>query len=404
MFNFKVSKFNINPIIIALLVFPIFKPDSLEYIAPMVDTLYDAARIVSVFIVVLLLIRRRKRLAHIAIPIILLELWVIFTTAVNHGHVSFVIINFIAIMALIIVIDCFADDMPSLISGMLFVFEFLLYVSLLCILRYYPEGMYRMETTTTSQYYFLGNRNAIIFYALPAFFLAISHARITGNWIRAAALITATYIQIFIVWSATSIVVLILFAMLYFIGKKEWVSKISLTTVFVVLSIISFLVVGVGIIDRIPALSNLVSRYLGKSMTMSGRTYIWSLSLALIKKNLLIGLGAGSHVLYHSRYYTGHNQFLNLLLEGGIPQLLLFVALILYITMHMWRIKRPNSSTYQLLFIIMFCYFVEFIAEARLTADFFLVCYFTYYINLVDECCIQKARTKRKVKIKLLKR
>ena len=399
MYNFKASKLNINSVVIALLVFPIFKPDSLKYITPTLDAIYDVMRIVSVFIAALLFVRRRKNLAPIAVPIIFLELWVVFTTAFNHGHVSLVVINFIAIMTLIVVIDCFADDIQDLTSGMLFVFEFLLYISLLSILWYYPEGMYRMETTTSSQYYFLGNRNAIIFYALPAFFLAITHARFTGNWIRAAALIMITYIQIFIVWSATSIIVLSLFAMLFFIGKKEWVSKISITTVFIILTVIGFLVVSVDIVTRIPALSNFISHYLGKSMTMSGRTYVWSRSLALIKDHLMVGLGAGSHVLYNSRYYTGHNQILNLLLEGGIPQLLLFIMMILYITTNMWRMKRPNSSTYQLLFVIMFCYFVEFIAEARLAPDFFLVCYFTYYINNIDDCCTKKCRTRKKIKI-----
>jgi len=401
MVNFKVREFNINPIVIALLVLPIFKPDSLEFVAPRMDTLYDAARIVSVFIVVALFILRKKKLAPVAVPIILLELWVIFTTLINHGHVSYVIINFVATMALIIIIDCFSDDMPDLISGMLFVFELMLYISFLSVLRYYPEGMYNMTTTTSSQYYFLGNRNAIIFYALPAFFLTISHARISGNWIRAAVLIAVIYIQIIIVWSATSVIVLVLFGLLFFVGKKELISKISLTTLFIIISILSLIVVSVGLLDRIPAISNFISHYLGKSATMSGRTYIWSLSLSLIKKHLLFGLGAGSHVLYHSRYYTGHNQYLNLMLEGGIPQLLLFVTLIIYITNHMWRTRGANSSTYQLLFVILLCYFVEFIAEARLSEDLFLVCYFTYYINTVDHYCILHDRSKKKVKFKI---
>lgn len=109
---------------------------------------------------------------------------------------------------------------------------------------------------------------------------------------------------------------------------------------------------------------------------LSGRGFIWSRSIPLLKKSLLLGSGADTFVFYfpNDDYVTAfqagfvntlitkpHNMYLQIAIQNGIPALLLFLVLYLYyffgsIKLYLNANLRTASSSKETL--IGFCIFL----------------------------------------------
>lgn len=79
----------------------------------------------------------------------------------------------------------------------------------------------------------------------------------------------------------------------------------------------------------------LISDILGKSLSLSGRTEIWSLATDIVKRKLLFGYGMaedGGFVYWNYsgpyEYWQAHNQWLQLLYDGGLLLVAVFIALL----------------------------------------------------------------------------
>lgn len=387
MINFKFDKLKVNILIIMLLAFPVFKPDSLRHVIPVLDTVYDGCRIIGFVVIVLLFLYRKKKVSAVTIFIMLVELWRVISTLVNKGHVSMVVINALSTLLLLFIFECFSEDMPSLIKGFLIIFELLIYACFISILLYFPRGMYTLAHTTTTQYYLLGNRNSIIFFVMPAILLSLINLQMGGSRIRSLVLIVVSYLSIFTVWSITSLISVTTLICLILFGKSEIIAKVNIFFTFVVAFILNILIVNIRIQERIPSIADFIEEHFGKTFTLSGRSFIWDQAFLLIKSHLILGLGEGNHIEYRNRYFSGHNQVINLLIIGGIPLLILFIWLTV-IVLKKIQMYASNARLYKVFYSIFVCMFIDFFAEGRLSNDLYILFCLAYNIDLIDNSCI----------------
>lgn len=88
--------------------------------------------------------------------------------------------------------------------------------------------------------------------------------------------------------------------------------------------------------------------YLGKSITLTGRTEIWDRALEIVSRSPITGYGingtVGAFVPYLGRLWQAHNQFIQLLYDGGIIAVVLFLALILICGRGIDRFRESEAT------------------------------------------------------------
>lgn len=79
--------------------------------------------------------------------------------------------------------------------------------------------------------------------------------------------------------------------------------------------------------------SDLLGSLLGKSVTLTGRTEVWDIAFGIIAASPFFGYGVndgvGAFVPWRGMYWQSHNQWVQLLYDGGIVAVGLFVVFVL---------------------------------------------------------------------------
>ena len=96
----------------------------------------------------------------------------------------------------------------------------------------------------------------------------------------------------------------------------------------------------------------------------SGREGIWERGLELFKKSPLIGIGTGSYrfVSGKGKIHHLHDIFLDIMVEQGIIGLIIFLALISYLSYLSFKIRKGSFTFYLLIIIVasqVFDYFFD---------------------------------------------
>ena len=167
----------------------------------------------------------------------------------------------------------------------------------------------------------------------------------------------------------SQVCVLLTIALAVIFVKQNWkklgTTFASITTLF-----------WVAIYIVLPALSGLLA-YLGKSVTLTGRTTIWSGILQFsLQKNFWIGAGYGTfwyrddYVSALSSIYSlmglhelatgAHNLLLEMLLQVGMIGVILFISLVV-VSLNMAQIEKNDGN--QLVLVIVFFYTVRSLVE-----------------------------------------
>lgn len=369
---------------IFLLAFPHLKPDSVVALWPTVDLLYNAGRIGSLLVILFLTIQKKRPIKTTLVLIFAVEIWLTITTLIQKTmSLRANLVYFGSAIAIPLLIHCYSDHMSETIDALFMNYEWLMYASLITVILYYPKGLYRKEVLTSHAAYFLGNENQIIFFAIPAICLALLLIKKNRRRIRALILIAICIANEVIVWCATGLVGLAA-ALLVFLCASKKGRVLNYYSVYFTTLFINILVSVFRIFDKNGFVSRIIINVLHKSLTLSGRTYIWDAAYPMIKKHLWTGLGRGSHIAMTKGTYHAHNQYFELLLEGGIPLLLLFFAM-LFATGKSVSYTRKMTFGKKTVLAMLACIFVVFIAEQRITADVFIPFMLAVFVKQIDQ-------------------
>ncbi|OBR89893.1 hypothetical protein CLRAG_38700 [Clostridium ragsdalei P11] len=177
-----------------------------------------------------------------------------------------------------------------------------------------------------------------------------------------------------LVWSATGMVGW--FILLVYIFYVEFTGRIKSLPYFklsVVAVLLNISIVFFNIQDK---LSFLIECILQKSLTFTGRTYIWKINLEQIRQSWIIGYGYGYRAV---GFFYAHNAILEFLIEGGIVLLVAFIWVVVIVGLknkkdnQIYSSELPFLKASQFLIIAVFSFEIMMITELPSVIYFFSI-------------------------------
>ncbi len=126
-----------------------------------------------------------------------------------------------------------------------------------------------------------------------------------------------------------------------------------------------------------------------RSLSLSGRTYLWDAAITGIKEKIVFGHGRGLDTDYFSvdyfnqngatRFLSAHNTFLQLFYEFGIVPVIFIIGFIFYFIS---KIKAYKLQEMNLFFVILFSILIIFMMEALPIDGLFFIIAIAYFYCL----------------------
>ena len=372
-------------IIIFWLLFPHMRPESLAYIAPQINIMYNIGRIVSFAILILLSIYKRTKPSLIMFIVLIMQMWVVFTTYLNHGDIQRAFIMMMSTLSLMLIVDIYSKK--RIIEPLLLNFEWLIYVNLATVVLF-PNGLYRRGVHKEFVDFFLGFKNSFFPYCIVAIFLSgLFYLKNKKSRIRSSMLMIASFLNVLLTWSASSVVailiVVLMFVFTIVVQKPKILRQIKFHTLIFAYIVIDLMVCVFNIVENTPFIAHFVTNVLHKLTTLSGRTIIWGMALQFIRKKPITGYGIGEHIYWRGYNWYGHNQIFEMLMEGGIPCLVLYIFIIGLIAIKMKQCN--NMLVYNMLVSVFSGLFVYFITEAGVSPIMYLLFSIAFHINEIGK-------------------
>ena len=338
------SKLDRQTILIFLLLFPHMKPPSLEYLAPLVETAFDMGRLLSAVLIVLLIVAERRKPTPALLFFAALELWIIAVTAIfNRRYLVGAVINCSSVVIVFAIVEYYARRCPEkLLHALMANLGWIVLVNLVTVLVFYPDGIYMADGEHAD--YFLGQKNSFITFILPACTVALLYY-CSGRRLRALVILAAGVIAVFLVWSATSAVGLLLMGLVILLSLPGKNRILRPTLIWLVTLLADYLIAVYRILDRPGPLNTLITQVLHKNTTLTGRTAIWDAFYPMFFRRPITGYGFRKYIeVGEKTFFHAHNTYFQFLLMGGVVALLLFLIFNLAVLRKMERLPRSRVT------------------------------------------------------------
>ena len=263
-------------------------------------------------------------------------------TAINKSNYPIILLDASRCFSLcVIYLIVFQNNQKIFLKSISDYFALIAYINT-AITILMPNGWYVFTSINGLQkgYYLLGESNQII----PFYLIAVTVAYIwtqysNKNKMRTMLLMVCTCITEMIYGSATSLLMILLFMLLFLAFNlrkdyiRERISTRKKARKFQFLAVLGIAVVCIGLVffNIQNLFSYFITSFLHKDITLSTRTVIWSAAVNMIQNSPIYGYGgAFNKYLQVGAYrFNAHNLFLQTMLMGGFVLLILFGAVIL---------------------------------------------------------------------------
>lgn len=337
--------------------------------------------------------------------------YLIVISFINHSSaadVHLVISNVKIILYLAVFDSLISIDNKDVVNTLFYIFFTIVLIDFIIVVLY-PNGWYFEEvvynewTTGYGAMWFLGNKNNHTMFYFITIYLAVirySNNKSFFNKMIASITVLMAIIAMYILDSATSLFITILIsigAILAVVVRKFNYKAPNIYPILVIYAILVMIVL-TGLTSFLtPILSGLFNR----DMTFTGRTDAWLRVWEFIKLNPIFGYGAqsaevASESLGALAYANAHNQYLQLLWEGGIILLCIFIYIVLYVSK---QINLERDSKIKLLKItFFFSILIKFIFEVEINLNVWMIFMLIYRSNFCSNNCYQKGISRRTIK------
>ena len=349
--------FSKKTLLIFLLLLPHFKPSYFQDYVPLADTLFNIGRVISGITLLIIILYKKHKVSGQLIFLMLSQVWLTINSWNQNGFTIGPFLFCLSNIIICMIIECYIEDAAkSLIHAFLILFELLLFINIITILLF-PEGINAREN------WFLGYRNAFEITYVIALTCSFIWAQYTGKHIRSFLLVICIIYTSILSGSATGIIVAIMIPFLYY--SKLYLAKPVQIKVVIPIYITIF----IGIIFfGIQIYLSPIFEFFGRNITLTGRIYIWEVTMKSISESPFIGYGMqsaetrASMVRRAHAATSSHNFILEQLYNGGIILLILIILAFL----HVYR--ELNNNKYHLythlLMIGVICYFTIMLVES----------------------------------------
>lgn len=356
---------------------PIFKPELFGLLdGP--DLLFDILRVLVAFYVITRYFAYdyRGRFFFLITAYMVVEWVILFIHGQNYyWEMAMNTVPILCVCALteMCINECYAKMLNAIeVIGII-----LIAINIVTIILY-PEGM---DIYSSKLSWFLGMKNQQILVVLPIAVATLLMKEYEGRWRFKEILLFLLVLFCSIMnQSTTSLIavgVLLLFSLLY----DRLLFSPNMGTFIGIYLIANFGLLYFNIQNNF---SWLIEGILGKSTTITGRNLLWGRTIIAISRHPLIGYGfmskedrvdlTGVYWAVHS-----HNQYLELLLTGGIFLLVMFCILLAFVSMTLIKNRELYSS--KLLSVTCFVVLILFLTEAYTTE------FFVFFVFMLSAHC-----------------
>lgn len=285
---------------------------------------------------------------YISVPIILIlcyHVWQLVSSNYNGIDIAYDLHNVLWEIMFLVIIQYFMNTYGDLaIATIANWFMILVFFNSITVILWTNHGI-----SPEMNYYLVGYRYAfcIIILASIVFNGYISlqkkNTLVTG---RVIFILGCTTITVGIIGPSTLTVGLLVFFTVYISSKSNILKYnviVPICCAIIPLFFQYFIIAG----NTNPTIKYIVENILGRSMTFTGRTFIWeSVFKQLLQCNILYGFGNplavgrdGWAVSWwdSTRYVTAHNQFLQTLTTAGIIALIFELTIIILSIIYSWK-------------------------------------------------------------------
>lgn len=320
-------------IILVLLTLPHMNPRFLDEYT-ICNSLINMGRIISSFVILLWIFSIKKKVSIITILIGIQQGYILLMTIISKGTVRECSIVFLSVLSVVLLYDLAQEKRKIFLSSQMFCFELMIYINLLTEILF-PNSLYTIQDElmyVLKKNWFLGFYTSHTQYFIPALMIAFLYKQEADKKIRTYVLTAAVYISALLVWSGGVLVALFGMALVYLIFKNR--TKIFSYYNYWIIQILFFIFI---ILLKAQNLFKwLIDGILGKWNSLTGRMALWDKYLReLIPENPILGHGM-VEIIERKRMADmnwachAHNQLLEILYQGGIINLALFTAIIIF--------------------------------------------------------------------------
>lgn len=311
----------------------------------LVDKLFLCLKLIaSAFIVLEYLVRFKFKITKYVILMSIVQAATFIGTYLNHGSLT----RYLG-PAMISVVMIMLGEMAFAGKWVLFLKYIEKYLTFLFILNLFTVVLRMVGVSFFSHATLLGIDNRWIYVLLPWIIISFLNSYIEFNKIKLSVWIK--YIlcigSLLLKWSVGALVSIIIFpvvfGLIFYLKDKniKIIRLINAKLIYILFLIINYILLSGKLLE---ILSVIIVKYLKKSITLSGRIYLWQTVIEVLNKKPLFGLGVQSNefdekFFYESSGFVGgtvvnhpHNHFLNVAYHGGFIALIVFI-LIVFITM-----------------------------------------------------------------------
>ena len=371
-----------------LILFPFFNPNALKYIQGL-TLLYDFIQVwklMAIFIIIYFYLCKR-RISSVVMFIIIFESLSVTTSLINGIYNSKVFTNALLAIGISMFTElAIRNNFEKFCLVSMYIFGILAIINwLLCIT--FPNGLKvaTLYVNWKNPLYFIGIDNAIIKDLL--LFMMFFSLNKYGNYKFSKqsdknkdlifwAMNFICFTTLLIVQSATGLLVYVIYLALLFIFNSILKIKVSYKLVLLIYIIVFLIIVVLGSdSDIIVAITNL----LGRSYTFSGRTRLWARALKMILQKPLLGYGYTSgNIEMWGGFFSAHNIFLELAIQGGFLCLTVFLWMILYV---LKANKNSDIKYFNVVFLTIFAYLLVGLMETGINIGFYMALVLAVHSN-----------------------
>lgn len=301
---------------------------------------------------------------------LLMSLWLMFCTFCNGTSDDIYECCFVAISNIGMV--CFINyaickDIASCLKSMYVTYTLLLLANFLYMVVH-PMGYNLNEWTLYGRgYYLFGHQNTTITYVLPAICIAlISYKKgIIKKW-QMLVTVLVSIGSIVKIFSATSLVGLVVFFGVLVLLQRDIINKCLKAGWAIWIGTGTCVGIVFFNIQTKGMLADFIVNVLHRTTTLTSRTVIWEKALALIKNNLLIGIGYKVNTTFQNLIHgsSAHNEYLFMLLQGGVILLAFFY---LFFIVSKKTLEKYSTTYVSRVFVALyFSLFIQFLTETHM--------------------------------------
>lgn len=379
---------------------------------PICEMLLNAWRLSSFLVVTIWVFLIKKKISLVLVLISIWEIFLLITTIIHQGDIYKAAAEAFSVLSIVFLYDAAYDRGTVFLSSQLFCFEAIIYANLITEILYprvlFPNGMYVNQHFPYAPNWFLGYYNGYAKYCVPALMFAWLYMKQTGKKCRSVCLLFGIILSAVLVFAGGFTLTLASILIAYGLFKNR--TKIFHYYTYWSIHFIFFL--GIIVFKLQNLFFWLINDLLGKWYSLVVRIRIWNKTLQYITESFLIGHGVQSSDIRIMEYRESwaihsHNMLLEILYQGGMIGLGLWIAIVITAGIGLYRYRNAEKSKIIATAFLGWC--VATLVEPFATCflmGMFVIAYYGNCDSRQHSPCLKKRNRKklRFTRVKILKR